>query len=79
MNSGLRASEWRLSNLKNSINSYATNYNWLGSNNANSCEQIMRTGFEWGLWIAICSIVVAAAKFIDEYHIRNEIRSKIRD
>ena len=39
----------------------------------------MQSGIEWGLWIAACSLVVGVAKFVDEYHIRNDIKSTTRD
>lgn len=39
----------------------------------------MQSGIEWGLWIAACSLVVGVAKFLDEYHIRNDIKSRARD
>lgn len=39
----------------------------------------MTSGIEWGLWIAICTLIVGAAKFADEYHIRKEVRSRTRD
>ena len=38
----------------------------------------MKSGIEWGLWIATCSLIVGVAKFVDEYHIRNDIKSGVR-
>ena len=39
----------------------------------------MGSGIEWGLWIAACTLIVSAAKFVDEYHITNSIKSRARD
>jgi hypothetical protein len=39
----------------------------------------MGSGFQWGLWIATCLLVVGLAKFLDEYHIRNDLKSRVRD
>ena len=39
----------------------------------------MPKGFEWGLWIAGLGLLVAAAKFLDEYHIKVHTKSATRD
>jgi hypothetical protein len=39
----------------------------------------MDSGFGWGLWIATCLLIVGVAKFVDEYHVRNDIKSRVRD
>lgn len=39
----------------------------------------MNSGIEWGVLIAACSLIVGLAKFLDDYHVRNDIRSKTRD
>ena len=39
----------------------------------------MRSTIEWGVWIAGLGLIVGIAKFIDEYHIRNDLRSIVKD
>jgi hypothetical protein len=39
----------------------------------------MHKGIEWGLWIAAMGLLVAIAKFIDEYHISSKSKSKTRE
>jgi hypothetical protein len=33
----------------------------------------------WGLWIAGCALIVGVAKFVDEYHVKQEVKSTVRD
>jgi hypothetical protein len=34
---------------------------------------------QWALWLAIAALIAVAGKFIDDYHIKNSTRSKVRD
>jgi hypothetical protein len=38
----------------------------------------MNPGLSWGIWIAVCLLIVGVAKFLDEYHVRNDLKSNVR-
>jgi hypothetical protein len=39
----------------------------------------MKQLYEWGFWLGAATLLSSAGKFLDEYHIRHETKSKARD
>jgi hypothetical protein len=39
----------------------------------------MSIASDWGMWLAIVALLLAVGKFLDDYHVRQETKSKIRD
>jgi hypothetical protein len=38
----------------------------------------MSQGIDWGLWLTLCALLAAGGMFLDEYHVKDDARSRIR-